>query len=184
MSIAEKLYGMIKVGGINCLDEEELCEEFSAFDVPQILIFTEAYSDDGERYRGDMKADQIINAAAKKMQNFVSSVNSGNYDSFVDRERLTKNKILLFTDKKSTPTVFKALSKKHIDRLNFGEVKQSEAELIKSFGVEAFPTIIALTEPDDYKGEKYEGEMSVDQLSKWVSTYAYSTPKKVVPTDF
>jgi len=130
IQVAEKLYGMIKVGAIDCLREEELCEEFAAFDVPQILIFTEAYVDDGERYRGDMKAEQIINAAAKKMQNFVSSVNEGNYDSFVDRDRTTKNKIMLFTDKKSTPTVFKALSKKHIDRLNFGEVKQSETALL------------------------------------------------------
>ena len=70
-----------------------------------------------------MKAEPIINAAAKKMQNFVSSVNKENYDSFAERDRMTKHKILLFTDKKATPTVFKALSKKHIDRLNFGEVK-------------------------------------------------------------
>jgi len=34
VSVAEKLYGMIKVGAIDCLREEELCEEFSAFDVP------------------------------------------------------------------------------------------------------------------------------------------------------
>ena len=48
---------------------------------------------------------------------------------------MTKNKILLFTDKKSTPTIFKALSKKHIDRLNLGEIKSSEEELIKEFGI-------------------------------------------------
>jgi len=131
-----------------------------------------------------MKAEAIINAAAKKMQNFVSSANKENYDTFAERDRATKHKILLFTDKKATPTVFKALSKKHIDRLNFGEIKQGEEELLKLFGVTTFPTILALTEPEDYKGEQYEGEMTVDQLSKWVSTYAYSTPKKVVPTDF
>lgn len=34
VGISEKLYGMIKVGAIDCLNEEELCEEFSAFDVP------------------------------------------------------------------------------------------------------------------------------------------------------
>jgi len=184
VQISEKLYGMIKVGAIDCLKEEELCEEFSAFDVPQILIFTENTSDDGERYRGEMKADKIINAAAKKMQSFVSSVNEANYNTFVDRDRMTKNKIILFTDKKATPTIYKALSKKHIDRLNFGEVKQAEASLLKQFGVTSFPTIIALTEPEDYKGEKYEGEMTVDQLSKWVSTYAYATPKKIEVTDF
>jgi DnaJ family protein C protein 16 len=131
VSISEKLYGMIKVGAIDCLKEEELCEEFSAFDIPQILIFTEATDDDGERYRGEMKAEKIINAAAKKMQNFVSSVNEANYDSFVDRDRMTKNKIIFFHDKKSTPTIFKALSKKHVDRLNFGEVKPAEESLLK-----------------------------------------------------
>ena len=66
VEIAEKLYGMIKVGAIDCLHEEELCEEFSVFDVPQIVIFTESYSDDGERFRGEMKSGNIINAAAKK----------------------------------------------------------------------------------------------------------------------
>lgn len=162
IEIAEKLYGMIKVGAIDCLNEEELCEEFSAFDVPQILIFTEAYQDEGERFRGEMKAGNIINAAAKKMQNFVSSVNNDNYESWSERERETKHKIILFTDKKATPTVFKALSKKHLDRLNFGEIKQSEEQLIKKFGIETFPTIIALTEPEEFRGDKYEGEMSPD----------------------
>ena len=140
---------MIKVGAIDCLHEEELCEEFSVFDVPQIVIFTESYSDDGERFRGEMKSGNIINAAAKKMQNFVSSVNKENYEAWIERERETKHKIILFTDKKATPTVFKALSKKHLDRLNFGEVKSSEEDLIKQFGIESFPTIIALTDPDE-----------------------------------
>jgi thioredoxin-like negative regulator of GroEL len=41
ITASEKLYGIIKVAGINCLQEEELCEEFMVFDVPQILLFTE-----------------------------------------------------------------------------------------------------------------------------------------------
>ena len=121
--ISERLYGIIKVGAIDCLNEEELCEEFSAYDVPQILIFQENFSDDGERYHDELKVEKIMNAASKKMKNFVQVVTDDNYDTFVQRERLTKNKILLFTEKKSTPTLFKALSKKYLDRLNLGEVK-------------------------------------------------------------
>ena len=45
---ADKLYGIITVGAIDCLSEEELCEEFGVFDVPQIVIFTENINDDGE----------------------------------------------------------------------------------------------------------------------------------------
>ena len=118
------------------------------------------------------------------MQNFVNSVNEGNYQSFVERDRATKHKILLFTEKKATPTVFKALSKKYLDRLSIGEVKKSEEALIKRFGVTTFPTILALVDPENDGVEKYEGDLNIDQLTKFMGTYAYSTPKKVEITDF
>ena len=162
VKIAERLYGVIKVGAIDCLQEEELCEEFSVYSVPQILIFSENFQDDGEKFEGEMTQAKIMNAAAKKMQSFVSSVSEENYESFIERERATKHKVLLFTEKKSTPTVFKALSKKYLDRLNIGEVKQSEESLIKKFGVTTFPTIVALTDPENYIGDKYEGEHNID----------------------
>lgn len=34
VNVAERLYGVIKVGAIDCLQEEELCEEFSVYQVP------------------------------------------------------------------------------------------------------------------------------------------------------
>jgi hypothetical protein len=43
---------------------------------------------------------------------------------------MTKHKILLFSEKKSTPALFKALSKKYLDKLVFGEIRSSETELI------------------------------------------------------
>lgn len=184
ISISERLYGVIKVGAIDCLQEEELCEEFSVYQVPQILIFSENFADDGEKYNGQMTANNIMNAAAKKMQSFVNVVTAENYESFIERERATKHKILLFTEKKSTPTVYKALSKKYLERLNLGEVKQAEESLVKQFGITAFPTIIALTDPENLGFEKYEGEMNIDQLTKFMGNYAYSTPKKVEITDF
>lgn len=182
--VAEKLYGMIKVGAIDCYQEEELCEEFSVYSVPKILIFSENFADDGETFEGDMKANNIINAATRKMQNFVTSINEGNYDSFLQRDRTTKHKILLFTEKKATPTLYKALSKKYLDKLNLGEVKKSELSLVQRFGIEEFPTIIAIVNPETDGFETYEGEMNIDQLTKFMGNYAYSTPKKPVIDDF
>ena len=77
-----------------------------------------------------MDPSSIINAAVKKMQNFVSIVTDQSYENFIQRERITKHKILLFTDKKTTPTVFKALSKKFLNRLIFGEIRSTEENLI------------------------------------------------------
>lgn len=77
----------------------------------------------------------MASAATKNMQSFVSSVNIDNFETFVERDRLTKHKIILFMDKKYIPPIYKALSKKYKDRLMFGVVKSSEAELCKKFGV-------------------------------------------------
>ena len=44
---------------------------------------------------------------------------------------------------------------------------------------------MALTDPENYGIEKYEGEMNnIDQLTKFMGNYAYATPKKVEITDF
>jgi hypothetical protein len=52
--LAEKMFGIIKVGAINCHVEEELCEEFSVFDTPTVKIFTESVSDEGQKHTGKM----------------------------------------------------------------------------------------------------------------------------------
>lgn len=43
-----------------------------------------------------------------------------------------------------------------------GEVKNTEEALVKRFGITAFPTIIALTDPENAEFDKYEGEMNID----------------------
>jgi thioredoxin-like negative regulator of GroEL len=181
--LAEKLYGIVKVGAIDCVSEEELCEEFGVYDHDQIVVFNENYSDEGTRYRGDLTVEKIANAAVKDMQSFVSSVNTENFNAFVEREP-TKYKILHFTEKKSTPTVIKALSKKFRDKLTFGEIRQEEADLIRNFNIKKFPTILALTDAEGFAGEVYDGEMKVDQLTKFISSHAYSTVKKVAKIEF
>lgn len=128
------MYGIIKVGAINCGNEEELCEEFSAFEIPQILIFSESFNEDGERYRGNLDLNSLANAAAKKMQSFVSIVSEQNYDSFCERENKNHH-VILFTDKKSTPAILKSLSKKYIKKLLIGEVRSSETNLIQKFNI-------------------------------------------------
>ena len=34
VKMAEKLYGILKVASLNCLYEQELCEEFSVYETP------------------------------------------------------------------------------------------------------------------------------------------------------
>ena len=64
------------------------------------------------------------------MQSFVSIVTTDNYDQFVQRDPF-KYKVLLFTERKSTPPIYKALSKQYKDKLLMGEVRKSDAKLVQ-----------------------------------------------------
>jgi len=52
----------------------------------------------------------------------VNIVSNENFESFQNRNP-TLYHVILFTDKKSTPAIFKALSKKFLEKLVFGEVR-------------------------------------------------------------
>jgi tRNA(Leu) C34 or U34 (ribose-2'-O)-methylase TrmL len=89
------------------------------------------------------------------MQSFVSIVTSENYQQFIDRDP-SKYKVLLFTERKTTAPIFKALSKQYKDKLLFGEVrKSSEAALVSKFQVTTFPTLLVVTDPAEYQGEAF-----------------------------
>lgn len=51
------------------------------------------------------------------------------YNEFINRDK-EKNKVILFTAKKSTPPLIKALSKDFNNKLSFGEVRESQTNLI------------------------------------------------------
>jgi hypothetical protein len=123
-ALAEKMYGVLKVGAVDCVEDEELCEEFAVYSVPNIMVFQESYGDDGERYTGKIEWKSIASFATKKMQSFVSVVSSETYQSFLDRDP-TKYHVILFTERKTTAPIFKALSKQFKDKLLFGEVRKT-----------------------------------------------------------
>lgn len=93
-----------------------------------------------------MEWKSISAFATKKMQSFVSVVTDENFDSFLERDP-QRYKVLIFTERKSTAPLYKALSKQYKDKLSFGEVRKSEKGLISKFGVTQFPTLLVVTEP-------------------------------------
>lgn len=112
------------------------------------------------------------------MQDFVSVVTMSNYNDFFEREKEIQ-KVLVFTDKKSTPAVFKALSKQYKGKLSFGHVRDSESQLIKNYKVTKFPSVILVTNPYDNEGVVFPGEdYSMKAFQDFFRPYAYGEKKK------
>lgn len=68
-------------------------------------------------------------------------------------------KVLLFTDKKGVPMLYKGLSVAFEKKLNFGIVRDSDSILVGKYGVKTFPTILVLKtgerKPFQYTGKEF-----------------------------
>lgn len=175
-TLAEKTYGIFKIGAISCKKDEEICEEFNIHKTPLFLYFPEGTGTE-EVYKGKKTVDDFFKFGSQRMQSFVRVINSNNYGDFIN-ENNHMHKAVLFTQRKTTPPLFKALSKHFKDKINFGEIRQSEKELAQRFEVVNYPTVLVISDGENYKGVKYDGPLTRDSLEKFLNQYAYSNKKK------
>lgn len=174
-TLAEKVYGIFTIAAVNCKSDEEICDEFSVRETPIIVYFPETGQDE-EVYRGLKKWEDIFKFGSQKMQNFVRVVNSDNYGDFVTAQS-NIHKVILFTERKNTSPLMKALSKFYRDKLSFGEIRRSQNELVSRFNIEKFPSLLVITDPENHKGVIYEGPLTRDSMEKFLNQYAYSSKK-------
>lgn len=68
-------------------------------------------------------------------------------------------KVLLFTDKKGVPMLYKGLSVAFEKKLNFGIVRSSDSVLVGKYQIKEFPNVIVLKtgnpKPIRYTGKEY-----------------------------
>ena len=162
--ISSKLYGIITVAGVNCVDNDVLCDEFEAYGCPAIFVAPANIESDYIKYQGQDKLGRIASFAVKHMENFAQIVNEFNYERFIG-EQLNKMKVLLFTNKNKTAPLLKALSKEYRKTLVFGEVRKNEKTIIGKYNVTKLPTIMVLTGGsggEENTGVVYEGPLRKD----------------------
>merc|ERR1712166_1513479 len=70
-------------------------------------------------------------------------ITQNNFDTYKD-DRVGTPKMLLFTEKKGTPIVYRALSTYFAKTLDFGIVRKNDAFLIKKFKITKFPAFVLL----------------------------------------
>jgi hypothetical protein len=84
-------------------------------------------------------------------------VTSANAETFI-KENPSVPKVLLFSDKKGTPLIFKALSVSFEKKLFFGLVRSEDEILAKKYSVKKFPTLIVV-KANENKPKIYSGDM-------------------------
>jgi len=192
LKLAGKNKGIFKVAAVNCDDEKEICGQFEIKGFPTIKVFPseavpvpknkggKGFHKVPEDYNGPRSAGGMAQAALNKMASFVQSVDDKSVDKFLETPDVAK--VLLFTDKPKTTTLYKAISVEFHHRLAVGEVKQTAKETVEKYQVTKFPTLLVVST----SGEKvtYDGELKLDKIQAFLKTYAKPAPKAAgAPTE-
>ena len=171
IDIAAQTYGIFNFGAVNCKDDEEICEDYQVYSTPKLIYFPDSGNDE-EEYKGKIDFQSIFKYGSKLMQNFVRVINKDNYNDFITTHS-ERFHVLLFTSKKTTPALFKALSKDYLNHLSFGEIRQTENELIQSFNVKNFPTLMVIIEPETNEVDIFKGDLKYDKIKTFLNKYGY-----------
>jgi len=166
---ADKTEGLFDAGAVNCLKDEEICEEFKVSQTPSIIFFSENEKEYNE-YKGKVEYNSLFNYATKRMSYYVNEIKKEKLNDFFSK-RPDKYHVILFTSKDKTPSLYKALSKLFINKLIFGEVHQSQTELVELYNIKTFPTLMVMLDEDKNKYEIYKRQISYENLKSYLNKF-------------
>ena len=179
IEFAEKTEGLFDAGAVNCIKDEEICEEFEVDHTPSIIFFSENEKD-YNKYEGKVDFNSLFNYATKRMSYYVNEVTKEKLNDFFSKKS-DKYHVILFTSKDSTPSLYKALSKFFINKLIFGEVHKTQTELVQLFKIREFPTLMVMIDEEKNKYEIYKNKMNYESIKSYLNKFV--NKKKTVNTN-
>jgi protein disulfide-isomerase A6 len=163
----------VKVAAIDCDADENkpFCGSMGIKGFPTLKIVRPAMKKGNkpvvEDYNGGRTATDIVNAAMAKINNHVVKVTDKDVDKFLAEGNGTA-KAVLFSDKGTTSALLKSVAIDFLGSVKVAQVRNKEAEVIKMFGVEKFPTLVLLP-GGDKESVVYEGEMKKEAIVEFLS---------------
>jgi hypothetical protein len=178
IEFAEKTDGLFNAGAVNCIKDEEICEEFEISQTPSIIFFSENQKEHN-KYEGKIEFNSLFNYATKRMSYYVNEITRDKLSDFFSKKP-DKYHVVLFTSKESTPSLYKALSKFFINKLIFGEVHKTQTELVELFKIKEFPTLMVMLDEEKNKYEIYKKKLNYESLKSYLNKFAVKTKTAVV----
>merc|ERR1740120_339512 len=122
-----------------------------------------------------MEAKGITGKVARFMPDLSVKLTAENVDAFITTDP-TKPKVMLFSNKKTVPMIWKALSSETVFKrtVKFGFASEEDKDIIAKFKVKKFPTVMMQRGAKAEIKETYTGEMKFKPLMDWVNLHSES----------
>jgi thiol-disulfide isomerase/thioredoxin len=159
--------GMFKLAGLNCKKYKDLCSKEGVTDFPAYKVYPPLPAPP-MKYEGKIETKNILSYLGRFIGNKVLELNNNNFDEFIS-SKPNIPKILLFTNKKNVPLLFKRLSLQFDKKIDFGIVRAEDTGITSKYKVKSFPKIMAIGV--DKKIKFYEGEMKYRNIMDFCNVY-------------
>ncbi|EGG23693.1 hypothetical protein DFA_05827 [Cavenderia fasciculata] len=187
--LATSLKGIAKIGAVNCDVEKELCGHFGIQGFPTIKFFPselvpnkkegkDAYHKVPEDYQYGRTAKDMSQFITGKIPSFVKKVDadSKSISAFIAADKTAK--ALLFTDKPTTSSLYKALSVDFHHTLPLGEVKKAKQDVLDKFKIKSFPTLLLFKSDSEEDVVVYTGKLNQEEIFKFLSPFQNESNQK------
>jgi len=127
------------------------------------------------KYEGKLEAKAIAGKVTRFIQDMAIKLTMDNVDGFLTTDA-TKPKVILFSNKKTVPTIWKALSSETVFKrtVKFGFASEEDKDIVAKFKVKKYPTVIMQRGSKAEIKEEYKGEMKFLALKDWVNLHSES----------
>merc|ERR1719394_1612140 len=106
--VAGDLKGMAKICAISCTDWPVFCDKQGIKETPAVMVYP-TNPMPAFKYEGKLEAKSVAAKVARFIPDFSVKLTKDDVDSFMTTDP-SKPKLLLFSNKKMPPTIWKALS--------------------------------------------------------------------------
>ncbi|TGZ82982.1 thioredoxin-domain-containing protein [Ascodesmis nigricans] len=184
--IGKSMKGIGKVAAIDCDDDvnKPLCGQYGIQGFPTLKFFRPS-SKPGkpvvEDYQGPRTAKAIAEGLSERIPNHVKRVKDKTLDDFYEKDNSTA-KAILFTEKGTTPPLWKALAIDFLGAISFYQVRNTEKGVVDAFGVDSLPKIVLLP-GGDQAPVVYDGAVKKDELFEFFAVSASVEESKETPEE-
>ena len=137
--------GIFRIGSVDCKVQVDICKKEKVETFPTMRIYP---TFPAPTFDLDLTGQNFdVKVLKKQAGRFYSDksieITTNNHKTFVE-EDVTIPKVLLFTNKKGTPFLYKALSQNFEKTLQFGIIRESEEVLASKYKIKKFPSIVII----------------------------------------
>ncbi|CAG8437068.1 10505_t:CDS:10 [Ambispora gerdemannii] len=194
--VAKNLKGIARVAAVDCDNDmnKVICKRYDIKGFPTIKLFPSqsvpdkknpgAFTKKPKDYQGPRTAKAIVDYVLGEIPSFVQPISNKHptkktltIDEFLEKDNATLPKAILFTNKERTTPLYKSLSIDFRNHMLLGEVRQSESEILKKFGINSFPTLLVIPAGES-DAVAFDGKLDHGLIFEFFTKYAPSSSKK------